>query len=96
MKVGSNQTIDGMEIQYKYNFNDHGHEGHSRFDMGEDRWGLSKAANHVLPQAACASWTVLVSSTTTTEEGLDIQKFLKSNILWITKVYMLSKITNKI
>ena len=84
-----------MEIQYKYIFNDRGDEGHGRFDIGEDRWGLSKAANHVLPQAACASWTVLVSSTATNEESLVVQKFAKSNILWTNRVYMLSRTTNK-
>ena len=95
MKVVINQSVDGMEIQYKYIYDDRGDEGHGHFDMGEDRWGLSKVTNHVLPQAACASWTVLVSSTTTDEEGLDVQKFAKSNILWTNRVYMLSRTTNK-
>ena len=79
MKVVINQSVDGMEIQYKYIFNGCGDEGHGRFDMGKDRWGLSKAAHHVLPQATCASWTVFVSSTATTKEGLDVQKIAKSN-----------------
>ena len=61
------------EIHYKYIFNVRGDEGHGRFDMGGDKWGLSKAAHHVLPQATCASWTVFVSSTAVAEEDLDVQ-----------------------
>ena len=79
-----------MEIQYKYIFNDRGDEGHGCFVMGEDRWGLSKAANHDMCIMDC-----LVSSTATDEEGLDIQKFAKINILWTNRVYMLSMTTNK-
>ena len=36
-----------------------------------------------------------MSSTAIDEEGLDVQKFAKSNILWTNKVYMLSRTTNK-
>ena len=90
MAVVINQSVDAKEIQYKYIFNDRGDEGHGRFVMGEDRWGLSKAANHDMCIMDC-----LVSSTATDEEGLDIQKFAKSNILWTNRVYMLSRTTNK-
>ena len=62
-----------------YILDGHGDEGHGCFDMGVDRWGLSKVAHHVLPQATYASWTVFMSSTVATKEGLDIQKFAKSN-----------------
>ena len=36
-------------LQNKHQDSGHGrgHEGHGCFDMGEDRWGLSKVANHV-------------------------------------------------
>ena len=28
----------------------HGDEGHGRFDLGDDTWGLSMVAHHVLPK----------------------------------------------
>mgnify|MGYP007105609187 CR=1 FL=1 len=38
----------GRLLQVHFNFR--GDEGHGRFDLGDDTWGLSMAAHHVLPK----------------------------------------------